>query len=101
MEVIKMSVPQKVRWGVNDGKEAGITLTDTGEFISWEKLKVEVESKLLNQVKIIPVGSTVALGNLFGRKDWIVKVLDPDGKEIAHVWFGGNANKNWEWDGIV
>ena len=94
-------VSQKVRWGVNDGKEPGISITETGEFIDWDDLKPEIETRLLNQVSKIPVGSTVELGELNGRTNWIVKVLDSNGTDIAHVWFGGNANKDWEWDGVV
>lgn len=96
------AVPQLVRWAVNDGGQAGINVEPAEEnFISWERLKPEVEGKLLNQVRVIPVGSIVETGQLYGKKDWIVKILDPTGREIGHVWFGGDPNQNWVWDGIV
>jgi hypothetical protein len=92
--------PQRVRWGVNDDRPAGIT-TDTGDFIEWKALKPEIEKRLLNQVRVIPVGSTVETGELNGRKDWIVKILNPQGEEIGHVWFGGDPDNKWAWDGLV
>ncbi len=92
-------MPQKVRWAVNDGKPAGIT-TEAGEYIAWKDLKPEVEQKLINQVKTIPVGSTVETAEKFGKKDWIVAIMS-EGNDIGHVWFGGNPDKGWAWDGLV
>jgi len=32
----------------------------------------------------------------------IVKILDPGGKEIGHVWFGGDpTDEKWNYDGLV
>jgi hypothetical protein len=30
-----------------------------------------------------------------------MKVLNPEGTELAHVWLGSNGDKSWKWDGMV
>lgn len=91
-----------VRWGPKDGLEAGITINSVKEnFIPWEKLKKEIETKLLIQVRVVPAGSKVELGELFGRKDWIVKIISPEGEEIGHVWFGVDPDSEWKEDGLI
>ena len=62
--------PQQTRWGPVDGRPAGISINScTGPFIPWKELKGEVENILLRQVRLVPIGSTVILGDFRGRKD--------------------------------
>ena len=95
--------PQKTRWGPVDGKPAGICIDScvTGIFIPWSELKAELEERLLLQVRTVPIRCTVSLGEFRGRKDWIVRVLNPGGEEIANVWFGPDPYNGWAWDGLV
>ncbi len=95
--------PQCTRWGPDDDLPPGITIDDDpGMFIPWEDLKEEIEKKLLFQVKEVPIHSKVILGSIHGRENWIVKIMDPNGKEVGHVWFGNNPfNDIWDFDGLV
>jgi len=86
-----------------DHKSSGITVEWSGnsDFIDWPVLKGEIEMMLLPQVRVVPNGSTVEVGDLGDRKNWIVRILDSDRHEIGHVWFGSNPDLKWEWDGLV
>ncbi len=76
--------------------------TDTDAFfLAWDELKVEVEEMLLPQVRVVPIGSTVEMRDLGDRKNWIVRVVDQDGKDLADVWFGTDGDNGWRWDGLV
>ncbi|HYR88536.1 MAG TPA: hypothetical protein VE422_30935 [Terriglobia bacterium] len=94
--------PQRVRWGRNDAKPAGITTEDDHQgFVAWDQLKSEVEKHLLTQVPVIPAGSIVTTADFHGRTDWIVRIIDPRGNEVGHVWFGGDPYSGWRHDGYV
>ena len=94
-------VPQEVRWGPVDRREAGICINGCLEFIPWVMIEGEVLQKLLPQVSEVPVGSTVELREHEGRQDWIVQIVGPSGGEIGNVWFGCNPFENWSYDGLV
>lgn len=98
-----LPIPQKVRWGPLDGKPAGICIDTchSGLFVPWTELKPEIETLLLPQVRNVPLGSTVRLGNLEDRVNWSVRILDPAGEEVGSIWFGVNADARWRWDGLV
>jgi hypothetical protein len=94
---------QKVYWAVNQGLEAGAFIdTINGEFIPWNILKYELETRAIAQCpRIIPPGSKVEKADFFGKKDWVVHIMDNSGKQIGSVWIGGNPTKNWEQDGFI
>jgi hypothetical protein len=94
---------QLVRWGPVDQKPAGILVEDSQAqvFVPWSALKLEVESRLLPQVRRVPSGATVEVRDLGDRKDWVVRIVDPTGKDIGAVWFGPNPEAKWQWDGLV
>jgi transcriptional regulator with XRE-family HTH domain len=102
-ELSAAPVPQLTRWGPVDGKPAGICIgsCSSGPFIPWPQLKHEIMQKLLPQVRLVPVGSIVSLGAFRGRANWIIRVLNPTGDEIANIWFGPDPHENWKFDGLV
>ena len=94
--------PQLVRWGPKDFLPAGITINRSdGKFIPWNELQEEIKKKLLVQVRIIPIGSNTILGDLYGRTDWIVKIVSKENVELGHIWFGVDPDENWKEDGLV
>ena len=96
--------PQKTLWGPNNRKPAGICITSspTGEFIPWAELKLEIETGLFNQLgRHIPPNCTAFLDDYKDRRNWLVRIIDPEGKQIGYVWFGTNADNNWAYDGLV
>jgi hypothetical protein len=95
--------PQTVRWGPSDNLPAGIWINARdGEFVPWNVLKTELEERLLNQVgKYVPMDSKLAIQDYFGRKDWIMRIVDSAGKEIGSVWLGGNPHNEWKFDGLI
>ena len=96
------SYPEQVLWAVNENGVAGITIGSAdGQFVPWPSLKQEIEAKLLPQVYSLPVGSPIITKDFEGRRDWIVSVLNPEGTEIGHMWFGGDPEKEWAFDGLV
>lgn len=95
--------PQQVRWGPVDGLQPGITLDGMNrEFIAWEQLRIEIQTRLLNQLgRSLPVGCSVTLGDFHGRQNWLVQVINPDGRVLAHVWLGPDPDSGWRFDGRV
>lgn len=98
-------VPQIVRWGPSDAQPAGIRIwtTDHSErqFISWPNLKAELEDRLLPQLFASPYGYTFETRNYHGKKEWLVQIFDRDGNSHCDVWFGGNPENGWEFDGLI
>jgi len=94
--------PQQVRWGPNDGLPTGISIIGPQpDFIAWRELRSEIESQLLSQLgRHIPTGCSVAVRDYFGRENWTVRILRR-GRELGHIWFGGNPEDNWNFDGLV
>ncbi len=94
--------PQRVRWSPVDGGPPGISIiSDPGHFVSWSRLKKEIEERLLPQIRNVPVSSTVSLCTFRGRKNWIVRITDPSGNEVGDVWFGPDPQNKWVYDGLV
>jgi Response regulators consisting of a CheY-like receiver domain and a winged-helix DNA-binding domain len=95
--------PQRARWGPNDKRPAGISIDSRdGPLIPWLELNREIEERLFNQLgAYIPVNCTAILKDLYGRKDWIVRIISPRGEEVGGVWFGSNPDDNWIYDGLV
>jgi len=93
--------PQQVRWEPVDGRAPGICVDGCTEFIPWAELEREIQVKLLPQVARVPVGSKVLVKELQGKQNWIVQIVDTDGKEIGHIWFGPDPANNWSFDGLV
>lgn len=96
-------IPQKVKWGPNDGLGAGITVgCKDGIFIPWLTLREEIERQLLIQAgRFIPRNCHVEVGDLFGRKNWIVSIFNKAGRELGRVWFGLDPDRDWRFDGLV
>jgi DNA-binding winged helix-turn-helix (wHTH) protein len=94
---------QHVRWAPVDGKAAGICIESCqdGQFIPWVELRPEVEKMLLPQVRRVPIGSTVSLRDLGDRRNWVVRIVNPAGKDIGDLWFGTDADGKWNWDGLI
>lgn len=94
--------PQQVRWGPVDGKEAGVIVE--GKFISWHKLEKEIMIKLLPQVEALNKYQTykVIVKEHEGKKDWLVRITNSNGKEIGRIWFGPNPElPGTPYDGLV
>lgn len=100
------SRPQKTKWRAKwadhvTGPSGIILDDDETQFVPWEKLRGEIEEELLPNVRMVPVGSTVELGDYFGRKEWIIRIIDQNGLEVGNVWFGGDPLKDYAYDGLV
>jgi hypothetical protein len=95
--------PQLVRWDPSDGLPAGIWINDrNGLFVLWPYLRSEIEQRLLNQLgRRLPHACTAVVRDHFGRKDWTVRILGPAGDELGHIWFGGDPENQWRFDGLV
>lgn len=95
---------QLTRWGPTDGRSPGILITNSGanEFIPWTELKPDVERRLLCQLGLhLPANCSVELDEFHGRENWLVRILDREGKPLGYVWFGTDADKEWAYDGLV
>ena len=96
-------IKQKVFWSINQGSPAGVFINSfQGQFIKWEIIKKEIETKVISQCpRIIPVGSTVEVGDFYGKKNWVIWIYDKEGNEIGSVWIGGNPLNKWLLDGMI
>ncbi len=94
---------QQVRWGPVDGLEPGITIDAIDRhFIPWDRLRLEIETRLLNQLgRSLPAGCSVALQEFHGRPNWLVRVIDSNGATLADLWFGPDPDHGWRFDGRV
>ncbi len=93
--------PMLVRWGPTAGYVAGICVSNCDNFVAWQELKIEIETRLLPQVARVYTGSTVRLSQIAGKNDWVVEVIDQSGVVYANVWFGPDPEKAWSFDGLV
>ena len=96
--------PQETLWGPNNGKPAGIGITNNaaGEFVPWDELRLEIETRLFNQLgDHIPPKCKAGLGDFKGRRHWLIRIIDPYGKQVGEVWFGTDPDTNWAYDGLV
>jgi len=96
-------IKQKVFWAVNQGFKAGVFINSfKGEFLEWDLIKKELEEKVITQCpRILPPGCKVSLQDFYGKKDWIIKIIDKENNIKGSVWIGGNPLKNWLLDGFV
>ena len=78
-----------------------MTCSEQQVFIAWDQLKKELENMLLPQVRQVPIGSTLELRDLADRRNWVVRVINPESKDMADVWLGVDADNKWAWDGLV
>jgi len=96
--------PQETLWGPNNGKPAGICITSSAadEFVPWDELRLEIETRLFNQLgDHIPPKCKAGLGDFKGRRHWLIRIIDPYGKQVGEVWFGTDPDTNWAYDGLV
>jgi hypothetical protein len=70
MQETKEAQPQLVRWGPSDDMPAGVWINSRdGQFTPWAELKIELESRLLNQLGLhVPLGSTLITKELLAGK---------------------------------
>jgi hypothetical protein len=94
---------QKIYWGVNQGLDPGAFIENiNGEFIKWDDLKKDLEEKVITQCpRVISPGAKVEMKDFYGKKNWVLEIIDLKGREIGSVWIGGNPDKNWEQDGFI
>lgn len=94
---------QKIFWGVNQGLPAGAYIEQiNGQFIPWRQLKNELEERvIIGCPRIIPVGCKVIKKSFYGKKDWVVNIVDSNNNYVASVWIGSNPYDGWSQDGLV
>ena len=97
--------PQLVRWGPSDSYPAGLRVWDTnnveGEFVYWACLKAELDHKLLPQLFVDPSGYHIDVRDHLTKKHWLVQVIDESGNRYCDLWFGGDPENGWAFDGMV
>jgi len=71
------------------------------EFLPWDILRDELERMLLPQILPKSDGYSFRTADYNGKKDWLVRIVDPQGEEYCAVWFGGDPEANWAFDGCV
>ena len=99
---MKEAEAQQVRWGPVDGKEAGISIVN-GEFISWDKLSKEIETKILPQVEALNEYQSyyVTVEDFKGKKNWRV-IINSNKEQIGGIWFGPDPEiSGHPWDGLI
>lgn len=98
-----MHLYKKYTGGVNQGLEPGAFIDRIdGEFIPWEQLKRELDTRAIVQCpRIIPPGSSVVLNSFHGKDNWVLEILNDKNESIGSVWIGGNPLDNWSQDGMV
>ncbi len=102
--------PQRVLWcaSSNSSKGTGIEVrTDnpshierTVNFIPWHELKLEIEKNLLPRMFAKSSGYRFAIGPHRGKEDWLMHVVDSNGKPYGDVWFGLDPDTHQQ-DGLV
>ncbi len=99
----ELPLEQQVLWAPDYNKAPGIFINSlNGSFISWERLKYELETQVIQGCpRIIPISSTVELDTFYDKKNHIVKILDKDKNEIGSVWLGANPLDNFNRDGLI
>jgi hypothetical protein len=82
----------------------GIRVSDKEEhpesFIPWEALRKELKDGLLPRLARNPSNFDFVERDYYANKDWVVTIVDANGKEICWVWLGLNPDKG-EFDGLV
>jgi hypothetical protein len=100
--------PQKVSWGPVNRLPAGIQIwsikADTSieeDFSSWEKLDSEITRILLPWILDYTAGHRFVTRDYYGKSDWLVWLVDQAGNWVCDMWFGGDPDKNWDFDGLI
>lgn len=100
--------PQQVSWGPANGFPAGVHVWSVGDgsglkeyFVAWEEIRKEVASLLIPWILHSPEGYELQTRNYAGKKDWLVWLLNPAAEWFCDVWFGGDPDRNWDFDGLV
>ena len=95
--------PQKLFWGVNQGLPAGAIVNAKGmDFIPWTQLEGELNERAIGQCpKYIPPHAKVRLNDFYGKKDWVIEIVDTNENKIGSVWIGSNPLNEWMQDGFV
>ncbi|MBX7204120.1 MAG: hypothetical protein K1X81_01735 [Bacteroidia bacterium] len=98
-----LPLKQMVFWGVNQNYRAGVFIDSfDGAFIDWTNLESELnEIVIAGCPRLIPIGSRVQLFDFYGKKDWLVNIIDKDNNNIGSVWLGGDPHNGWQIDGLV
>jgi serine/threonine protein kinase len=99
---------QKVAWGVPHGRGVGIIINDRS-FIPWERLKPEIDRRLLPQVQTaqgrnLPDGTRADVASPPGKPPgWFVELRSPAPENVmlGHIWFGKDPDRGWIEDGNV
>jgi hypothetical protein len=99
-------VPQEVKWRAKwaediQGSSGMIIDKDPNQFIPWDVVRMEIHEHVLPNLRMVPIGSSVVLGEYHGRLDWVIRILDPHGVEIGNVWIGGDPLNDYTFDGLV
>ncbi|MEK7611860.1 MAG: hypothetical protein AAB407_00735 [Patescibacteria group bacterium] len=102
----KIPLAQKVKWQADNGDGvAGISFSnegnDTEDFIPWELLQPELNRELLTKLFANPQGYTFEVHDHHGKKNWVMIVVDSSENEICDVWFGGDPDNGWGFDGLI
>jgi hypothetical protein len=93
---------ERVRWIPKSESGPGIIIQSQGnQFVPWEILKKETEELLLPLVSQITKRSTVTTASHNGQDNFVVRIIDPEGKTVGSVWFGSDPYKDWANDGLV
>ncbi|HEY2382357.1 MAG TPA: helix-turn-helix transcriptional regulator [Terriglobia bacterium] len=101
-KIAPQEVKWQAKWAPDVEEETGIIIgLNSSRFIPWKQIQEELIKRLLPNVRMVPIGSTVELGEYNRRKDWIIRVINPDGVEIANIWIGGDPLKGYAYDGLV
>jgi hypothetical protein len=99
----EIPVKQKVFWIINPYGHAGMYVNNpTGEFISWIKVKNEIEQKILPLcTEKFPLGSYVEKEDFYQWKDLVIRIYNPKKQKIGDVWIGGDPLNHFFPDGLV
>jgi|GEM_PF-5657412 len=97
----EMPRPQVMRWV--SGKKPGAQIDGYG-FIPWKKLVKELEGNVLTGVSLdlIPGNSKAIMKDLDVRKNFLIRIINPEGNEIGGIWIGVNPEKpGVPFDGLI
>lgn len=106
MEPISAQIvlPQRVRWGPSDGRQAGIRVWDSvdieQQFVPWSNLREELMRNLLPQLFANPEGVSFETRDYHGKKEWLVQLFQQC-ESYCDVWFGDDPGEGWKYDGMI
>lgn len=103
----QLETPQLVRWAPNDGENAGIIVWNDNSdnkkyFIEWNELIANLEKRLLPKLfSKDHMRYSFRKADFHGKKDWLVQIFDDSDNFVCDVWFGGDPNEGWAFDGMI